>query len=150
VDVYNQEYNPKGSQKASQFIFPFDDAVFDFIFFTSVFTHMLPADLENYFREAVRVLKKGGRLFITYFVLNQDSLKNIESGLSQRDFLYQGSGYRTINSDNPEAAVAYPEAYIRKLYDAHGMYILEPIRYGSWSGRKEYFSYQDIIVAKKK
>jgi len=150
VNVNNQEYNPKGYQKASEFVFPFEDCVFDFVFLTSVFTHMLPSELENYFAEVRRVLKISGSCFITYFILNEVSLRNIKAGLSQRNFLYQRLGYSTINPQNPEAAVAYFEDYIRNLYRNQRLDIIEPIRFGSWSGRREYLDYQDIIIAEKK
>lgn len=45
-DVYNQHYNPGGTVRACDYRFPFEDNFFDFVFLTSVFTHMVPADLE--------------------------------------------------------------------------------------------------------
>ena len=58
TDIYNKAYNPNGSQLASDYRFPFEDSAFDFVFLTSVFTHMLPADMENYLNEVTRVLKQ--------------------------------------------------------------------------------------------
>ncbi len=60
ADIYNKEYNPKGKYKASEYKFPYGDESFDFVFLTSVFTHTLPNDMENYFSEIARVLKRGG------------------------------------------------------------------------------------------
>ena len=73
ADVYNQLYNPYGQTPASQYRFPYEDDSFDFIIASSVFTHMLPADMTRYFSEMARVLSPGGRAFITYYLLGEQS-----------------------------------------------------------------------------
>jgi len=57
--------------------------------------------------------------------------------------------YRTENKKEPESAVAYEEQYIRALFDKAELKVIEPIHYGSWSGRTGSLSYQDIIIAQK-
>src|SRR6266480_5689571 len=42
VDIRNQTYNPAGTIDPLRFRFPYDDSSFDFVFLTSIFTHMLP------------------------------------------------------------------------------------------------------------
>jgi SAM-dependent methyltransferase len=149
VDIYNQGYNPKGKWRASEYRFPFEDSTFDLVCMTSVFTHMLPADMENYFCEVARVLKPGGRSLITFFLLNIESLDLIHRKVSTRAFDYQMNGYCTTNPSEPEEAIAYPEAHIRGLYQEYGLNISQPIRYGSWPGREAFLSYQDIVIAEK-
>jgi len=149
ADVQNDHYNPHGKWKASEYRFPFESASFDFVFLTSVFTHMLPKDLENYLAEIARVLKSGGRCMITYFLLTQDSLRAIEEGRSTQNFRHRGKGYRTVNPDDPESSVAYELEAIRALYSSLGLVIREPVHEGSWYGRKDYLTYQDLIVAEK-
>ncbi|MGH9872606.1 MAG: class I SAM-dependent methyltransferase [Pyrinomonadaceae bacterium] len=146
-DIYNKAYNPAGKHLAAEYRFPFAAASFDFIFLTSVFTHMLPADLENYLSEITRVLKPGGRCLITYFLLNEDSLQLIEKQVSSIDFKNDFQGCRVKDVDVPEAAVAYEEQEILRLYEKHKLNIAPAIRYGSWSGREDGLSFQDMIVA---
>ena len=67
ADVYSQKYNPEGTFSASEYPFPFKDESFDLVFLTSVFTHMLPPDVENYMKEISRVLKRNGSCLITFF-----------------------------------------------------------------------------------
>lgn len=67
VDIYNRMYNPRGTIQAESFLFPYPDASFSFVFLTSVFTHMLPADVQNYLREIRRVMTQDGRCFATFF-----------------------------------------------------------------------------------
>jgi ubiquinone/menaquinone biosynthesis C-methylase UbiE len=148
-DIYNKMYNPAGKYKASEYRFPFGTSSFDFVFLTSVFTHMLPEDLDNYLSEVVRVLKPEGRCLITYFLLNPESLGLIEAKLSRPQFKYALPGCRVGRTNVPEAVVAYDESTIRGLYQKYGLKLLEPIYFGKWCERKNGLSYQDMIVATK-
>ncbi len=47
VPIYNSLYNPSGHLKPTEFIFPYEDASFEFVFLTSVFTHM-PGDIQRF------------------------------------------------------------------------------------------------------
>jgi ubiquinone/menaquinone biosynthesis C-methylase UbiE len=150
ADVYNETYNPKGKYKASEYRFPYEEESFDFIFLTSVFTHMLRPEIENYLSEISRVLKKGGSCLITMFLLNEESLKFIELKQSPIDFRCNFAGDRVNEIENPCDAVAYTETYTRELYEKNELEISEPIYYGSWCGRKETLCYQDYIFSVKK
>jgi glycosyltransferase involved in cell wall biosynthesis/ubiquinone/menaquinone biosynthesis C-methylase UbiE len=146
-DVHNKQYNPNGKYKAIDYKFPYQDSFFDFVFLTSVFTHMLPKDLENYLSEIVRVLKPGGKCFVTYFLLNSESMVLIKQGATSQKFLYEVGDCLTVDKGNPEYALAYPEISIKNLYQKYGLEINVPIQYGNWCYRKEFLSYQDIVVA---
>jgi SAM-dependent methyltransferase len=149
ADIYNKAYNPGGKYRASEYRLPFAASSFDFVFLTSVFTHMLARDMENYLSEVARVLKGDGPCLITYFLLNPDSLKLIEGGLSEYGFGHELGGCRVEYEDVPEAVVAYDEDVIRALYGRCGLSISEPIRYGRWCGRGGGLSRQDMIIAVK-
>jgi len=149
VDVSNDEYNINGKIKSSEFEFPYKSESFDFVFLTSVFTHMRPLEMENYLSEISRVLKNNKNCVISYFLLNPISLKNIEAKSSEIDFVYEFEGFRSNNRSNPERAIAYDESVIRTLCDKSDLKIIEPIHYGKWSGRKEFLMYQDFVVAQK-
>ncbi len=150
VDVYNQTYNPKGKVGAVDFAFPYGDQEFDFVFLTSVFTHMLPNDLEHYTAEIMRVLKSGGSCAITYFLLNEESSRLISRGASRLDFRYEAGGCLTVDPAAPESAVAYDEASILGLYADTGLVVSRPVHYGSWCGRRGPLRFQDVIVASKR
>ena len=148
-DVYNECYNIISKQHADDYQFPFRDEYFDFVILTSVFTHMLPSAVENYLGEISRVLKPEATCFITFFLLNEESKGRIRAGDSSLDFRYDIDGCLTTHKDNPEAAIAYDEGFIERLYKKHALRIVRPIHYGSWCKRDKHLSYQDIIVAKK-
>jgi hypothetical protein len=108
---------------------------------------MLPQDMENYLGEIARVLKKQERCLITWFLLNEESLKLIDKGKSMFDLKYEFEEYRTNNENNE--TVAYNEVFVRALYEKWKLKIIEPVHYGSWCGRDKFLSCQDIIVAEK-
>ncbi|MDP3789970.1 MAG: class I SAM-dependent methyltransferase, partial [Candidatus Omnitrophota bacterium] len=128
---------------------PFEDESFDFIFLTSVFTHMLPDDMKNYFSEISRTLKNGGRTLVTFFLFNNESSELIAQQKSTLDFKYEYAKYRTVNSTMPEQAVCYDESFILDLYNKYGFDIQGQVHYGSWCGRGNTRSYQDIVIARR-
>ena len=148
-DIYNKYYNPQGEVKARDFRFPFGDRSFDFVFLTSVFTHMLSPDVENYVAEISRVLKSGGTCLITFFLLNEESNQLIQSGKSTINFRYPLNGCVIANQNMPEDAIAYDEAVVRELFERNGLKVTLPIHYGSWCGRQTFLTYQDLILATK-
>ena len=149
ADLYNELYNPAGRYSASEYRFPYEDASFDLVFLRSVFTHMLPDDMDNYLAEVARVLKAGRRSVITFFLINRETEELIERGLSMFRFEHRGDRYRAHDPAKPEAAIAYEEVFIRDLYASKGLEILEPIHFGSWPGRAKAMSVQDIVVSTK-
>jgi SAM-dependent methyltransferase len=150
ANIKNKEYNPGGRFAASEYEFPYADASFDFVLLTSVFTHLLPDEVDNYLSEIERVLAPGGRCFASFFLLNEESLGLIHSGRSTIDFRYDFGGYRAKSKETPEAAIAYPEDYVRSLHAERGLEIAEPVHYGSWPRRRDFLSYQDVMIAVKR
>jgi SAM-dependent methyltransferase len=150
ADVYNKRYNPQGQYSAATYRFPYEDEAFDFVVLGSVFTHMLPPEVENYLSEVARVLKTGhGRCLISYFLLNETSLALRQEKASYWDFKHDMGLYRVVNAEAPEHAVAHDQAYILALYEKNGLRVRQPIQYGSWPGREIYLSYQDLVIATK-
>ncbi len=148
VDVYNSFYNPMGTIQPQDYRFPFTDATFDFIFLTSVFTHLLSDEMANYLAEVARTLKPGGRCLITYFLRNPEAIALMVSGQSKFQFNHAiDDRCWAVDATNLEAAVAYDENYIRQLYQHNGLILVEPIHYGSWCGRPATASFQDIAIA---
>ena len=146
VPVFNKRYNPKGTVKASEFVFPYDDNQFDLIFLTSVFTHMFKDDVANYLTQISRVLKPGRKALITWFLLN-DRARNADAPFF--DFAYDFDDVsKTTTPKNPEAALAFDETFVRALYDKSGLK-LEIIEHGTWARPDSPFQLQDMIIAAK-
>ncbi|MEI7781856.1 MAG: methyltransferase domain-containing protein, partial [Planctomycetota bacterium] len=149
VDIQNGAYNPTGTCKASDFRFPYPDGSFDVVLLASLFTHMLPSDMQHYLHEIVRVLKPGGRSLITFFLLNEESSALITEGKASFNFEHEMPGYRMTHVEIPEAAIAYPEDFVRYLYAECGLVLREPLHYGTWCGRMNAMSGQDVVIALK-
>lgn len=149
ADIYNKSYNPTGHYRASDYRFPYPDNRFDFVFLTSVFTHILPDGLENYLSEIARVLKPGGRGLMTFYLLNQESLQAIAENRSAIAFKHDFQTHRLLDVNIPESAVAYPEEFMMQICHKQGLKIQQPIYYGSWCGRTQFLSAQDVVLVSK-
>ncbi len=147
ADVFNLLYNEAGRVRASAYRFPFDDASFDFAFATSVFTHMLPGELENYVGELARVLSPGSRCLASMLLLNDESERCIAAGKGALTLRHPVGVSRTEVAAIPEAAVGYPEAVVREIFASKGLSLVEPIHFGSWCGREGGLSFQDLVIA---
>lgn len=148
ADVYNRHYNPVGRFSASEYRFPYEDQSFDFVVLTSVFTHLLPADRDNYISEIARVLRPTGRCLATFFLLNDEARLSLQNGRSSLNFRFSRPGYWTDNERIPEAAVAYEETDVREELERSGLRIAR-VRYGVWSGRSGGVGWQDLLVAER-
>lgn len=149
ADVINHYSNQNGSLEAQNYIFPFEDESFDFIVLTSVFTHMKPEHIDIYLSEIARVLKPKATCFTSYYLLDKFSIAQVKEKKSALLFKHKFDNFLSTSKNNPEETVAYDQDYIKTIYSKHKLQIKEPILYGSWSGRKQFLTYQDIIIASK-
>ncbi|HEU4707487.1 MAG TPA: class I SAM-dependent methyltransferase [Solirubrobacterales bacterium] len=147
--VYNRKYNPFGTVAADGFRFPYEDASFDFVFATSLFTHLVRAETEHYLREAARVLRPGGTALLTFFLLDGRAEAEVAAGRASFDFRHPIEGGFTTDPGQPEEAIAYPVDDLRGLTSAAGFEIEEPIRFGLWSNHPGAPAGQDIVVARR-
>ncbi len=146
VDIFNEMYNKNGKLQAADFAFPFADGSFSFVFLTSVFTHMLTADVHNYLREIKRVLRDDGRCFATFFIIDDEAERLINDGRSTIALNKRLSdGCIVENTRVPENAVGYREVDLRKMVGEAGMKITQFHR-GLWPGRTQCLTYQDICL----
>ncbi len=154
ADLRNTLYNPGGRETASDYRFPYGERSFDLVIATSVFTHLLADSAENYLGQAARVLAPGGRLFATWFVLGADAEGRAGADAEEPagaafDFSHPVGVATVADPAVPEAAVAYPESWLRKRLSVHGLRVREPVRFGSWRGSGG-LSFQDIVVADRR
>jgi SAM-dependent methyltransferase len=153
ANVFNTEYNPKAVAHASDYSFPLDENSIDFIFSTSLYTHLVLRDAANYIKEMGRVLKPGGRTWNTFLLL--DEISEPLTRIAQADrpnvhMPWEIEGGLTATPQNPEALISFRRTLIEDLHARHGLEI-EEIRNGPWSGRSDNLraSYQDVVIAKK-
>lgn len=149
ADVYNKEYNPKGSRQPADYQFPYEDETFDAAVLLSVFTHMLPIDVDRYVGEIARVLKKNGRICASYYIIMPESLQLMTSGRGFMHFKHHLGSHWVQSRKVPELAVAYDESYLRGIYSKHGLSDPPDTYFGRWCGRSTGLDAQDVVVATK-
>lgn len=148
ADLYNSRYNPAGTQPATAFTFPYADASFDFALATSVFTHLLEGEADRYLAEAARTLKPGGRLFATWFLLDDDSRAAIAAGRAALAFLEPQEPVAVISDEVPEEAIAFDRAaWLAPALRRHGL-TAPAIHEGTWRGGAGP-TFQDVVVTTK-
>jgi SAM-dependent methyltransferase len=148
IDLYNQTYHPSGRLDPRTFRFPFPDDAFDLVYLRSVFTHMLPTEVDNYLSEVRRVMRPQGRCLITYFLLNEESMRLMGGDRSSIAFPHDCGIFR-MHDPGPGGSIAYQETHVLALYRKHRLKLIGPVHYGYWCGRENGRSSQDILVATK-
>ena len=149
MNIYSEEYNPKGDIEAAEYRFPYPDQSFGVIFLTSVFTHMLPDTVSNYVSEIGRMLAPGGCCLFTTFVMDAGTEGY---GIS---FPYEARDYCLFQKTFPEKAVGYYLHYFDRIFkSARCKRFGEPIL-GPWRDVPVTIQYpgtdfaQDILIYKK-
>lgn len=150
IDLKNDLYNLKTDRRAKDFVFPYKDEAFDFVFLISVFTHMLPEDVDGYLKQIHHVLKKGGSCFSTFFILNEEVKKRMYDSNGLR-FNVDHGHYRLLHEKVKESNVAYEEQFLeKKLIEANGFRILQKFP-GYWPDgiNTNSLDFQDILIFEK-
>jgi len=152
IDLKNNLYNLKTENKAENFVFPYPDNDFDRIALVSVFTHMMPNDVDNYLSQINRVMKPNGKCFATFFIINE----NVKEIIQKPDFdgfrfSYNYGNYYLLDKNVEEADIAYDENYLHELLSKNNLKV-EAIVRGWWTGgnRDDNSDFQDIVVIGKK
>ena len=91
-----------------------------------------------------------GRILATFFLLNEKQQDLAEQGRNEINFRYGSGPYRMRSEAIPESAVAYAEPSLRQMIDDCGLKIRGEVHYGTWSGRAEGLSFQDIVILQHK
>jgi ubiquinone/menaquinone biosynthesis C-methylase UbiE len=154
ADIHNLEYNPTGRFSAAEFVFPYPDASFDVVTLFSVFTHMLPVDMEHYLDQIARVMRPGGQCVATYYLINDESLRLMKSGAGAKRFKHYEGPCWVISDKIPELSLAYDQAYVQRLLADRKLEEKRVVHAG-WCGRAPFWSEkpgpgdQDVVVARR-
>ncbi|MBW3565739.1 MAG: class I SAM-dependent methyltransferase [Acidobacteria bacterium] len=146
LDVPNAYYHPDATGNSESFSIPVLDESVDVVLAFSLFTHLRPHDAIACLDEIRRVLRPGGRLVMTHYLLTEDRIEKAKSCPNAPQFRYRlDDSHRSTNDRVPESAIGVHrdtlEATIR------GRFARFEIRDGAWDCTPDTVSYQDLIVA---
>jgi SAM-dependent methyltransferase len=152
ADVGNRQYNRRGENPAARFTFPYPDDSFDLALAASVFTHMEPDGIRRYLAETRRVLRPGGALVCTFFLVDDEVERMLPLGRSAFPLDHEltdaeGSRYRATDRRVPEYCVGVYERPLLADVAATGFEPDPAIERGWWSGREvgPGAPYQDVL-----
>ncbi len=157
VDLRDPYANPEGTITHADFEFPYFDQSFDVVFGTSVWTHLLPQYAPRYFAEIQRVLRPGGTVLVSAFLLD-----NYEPGRSRpgpytdarfdivHEFGDHGADFAVSNPANPEMVAGYRLRLLEEYANHAGLVLDRPPLVGMWSGLNDsWVGAQDLVVFRR-
>lgn len=151
LDVFSTLYNPGGPAQPDQQRLPLEDASYDLVFSSSLFTHLLIDAVDNYLGEFARVLKPGKLTWNSYLLLDEHSEpKVLEPRSDGRKMPHRVEGGRVANPAVPEQIVGLYRDRVEDLHRRHGLEIVD-VKLTNWSGGRPEIAFagQDLIVARK-
>lgn len=156
ADLLHSYYNPEGTNNPEDYIFPYENNKFDIVYLNSIFSHFLPYTIFHYLKEINRVLKPGGRVLATCFIVNEEAKQFDSMGKSEPILLrgrkcilnYNFGNYWTRDDDVKERIVGIEERWLKKACIDADLNILKIVP-GYWCGRPvvEREGRQDFIIA---
>lgn len=148
IDLKNDLYNLSTDAEAGNFTFPYPENHFDCVVLTSVFTHMMPEDVQNYLTQISNVMKKEGRCLATFFILNPEVSRLMQEGKIPFQFPHSFGGYSLIDKKVKEANVAFEETFLFAMLEKSGLRA-ESVHRGRWSNGKAPLDFQDVVIIKR-
>jgi hypothetical protein len=137
-NVKDQLHNPAGKTRTANIRLPIADESVDVIILWSVFTHMFERDIVHYLSEFRRVLKKSGRVYATWFVVNDGVLESArKTNLTPFDLRFEhvaGPGCYINDPIHPAGAVAYDQRNVLEMAKEAGLELVGEVLRGTWSG----------------
>ena len=152
-DVRDQLHNSSGKLLTREIKLPVQEDSIDRIILQSVFTHMFPFDIQHYLKEFGRVLKKGGLIYATVFLYNDEIIDSARrTNLTPFNLRFEHeliAGIRLNDPVYPTGAVAYTQLFINSLLEGSGLFYARTLN-GGWSGYyKDPDDGQDVLILSK-
>jgi SAM-dependent methyltransferase len=149
ANVRTRDCNPDGAVAGTAFRFPFADNTFDLAVVSSVFTHMLPDEIENYMAQLSRVLKPDGHCFMSVFLFDREAEAAVAKGSTIFDFRHAIGLCLTFDREHPDEGIACRRQWFFELIERNGFRI-DVVQPGHWREVRSYQVSQDYVVARKR
>jgi SAM-dependent methyltransferase len=145
--------------RAEDFEFPYEASRFDCAFLGSVFTHMLSEAVANYARNLARVVRAGGQILVSAFLLDNSPAGNSGGApwadsprlraLQEPSSVIDQGRLKVLKPENPAFLVAYRLQFLTATFKNFACELVGEPLWGSWSGRSDFFGYQDYLVFRR-
>jgi SAM-dependent methyltransferase len=153
TDIRSADYNPTGSLTTAQYELPLANASIDRVILQSVFTHLLEDEITHYLSQFRRVLRDGGLVCATCFLIDSEALELARTSGSRYTFDHvYGDDIRVHDSANPRRVVGIGFEALHRMLQCAGMELTAPPARGYWSGRPStghFGHFQDVLVIRK-
>ena len=151
LDVENARYNPRGKIRGEEVVFPIEARSVDAILLASVFTHMYEDHIFRYLSEARRILKVGGRVMASFFLLDPTWAEAHAAGGTAYPMVHARSPHcRYANAEDPLFAIGYELDWLLARVEELGLALAEPPRLGQWAKRPGAEVWQDFLVLERR
>ncbi len=151
LDVANARYNPTGTISPEEVVYERPARSADVVLFSSVFTHMYEDHIFRYLSEARRILKIGGRVLASFFLLDESWRANHSAGETAYPMDHVRSEHcRYANAEDPLFAIGYDIDWMTTQIENQGFTIAEPPVLGQWAQRQETTTWQDFLVLERR
>ncbi len=149
VPLLNDLYRDTGADAAT-YKFEYPENHFDFACSVSVFTHMVPKEVANYFDELEKVMKPEGKIFATFFIINEENSRFMKAN-SGFNFNHKLDGYYLMDANVKGANVAFDEQYLLREIIKTDRFKVTAKSYGHWCGRdkEDSWDFQDVYIIEK-
>jgi SAM-dependent methyltransferase len=148
LDIQSQIHNPGGTLQVREVALPVETASADRIILQSVFTHMFEDDIVHYLSEFRRILRPGGLVFSSWFILDDETIdmaRSTQGNTLTFNYTY-GDGCAINDELHPEGAVGFTPAAFDRILSRGGFELDQPLHRGFWCGRKGVTDGQDIAI----
>jgi ubiquinone/menaquinone biosynthesis C-methylase UbiE len=148
LNIRSEIHNPGGDLHVRQVSLPVETRSIDRIILQSVFTHMFEDDIVHYLKEFRRALRSDGRVFASWFLLDDETLqmaRAVPDGELTFAFDF-GDGCFVNDERYPEGAVGFTPKAFERILRRGGFELDQPVHRGFWCGREGTSDGQDIAV----
>jgi SAM-dependent methyltransferase len=149
IPVQNNYYfDQKPNNLENSFSLSFcESSSVDLFYAISVFSHLKPADFRSYLQEAQRVLKPGGVILITLFVIDDFFFSFRKSTGLYADVKQTENGFWSAYSGQDFFA-GFEEKLLQEMFDEAQLAVVTK-ETGSWAKKPGFRQFQDTYVLRK-
>lgn len=149
VPARNAAYNPRSKTALTDLRLEVAAESVTFACAASLFTHLRAGDARHYWQELGRVLRPGGRVLATAFLVDPAGANRMTLQGKELSFVPVDADTWTTDVAIPEKATGFPRTLFSSWAEAAGLQ-LEQFIPGTWNGRPDGQSCQDMLVFTKR